>query len=91
MWRACIDWIMGVRPNYKGLLIEPCLPAAWSECHIRRSFRGSIYDIMIRNNYGTGAGVDRIIMDGKRVEGNLLPDMRDGLMHIVEVEMKKPA
>ncbi len=91
MWRVCIDWIMGVRPHYKGLLVEPCLPAAWRECRIRRSFRGSIYDIAIRNNYGTGTGVDKIIMDGKRVEGNLLPDMRDGLMHMVEVEMKKPA
>jgi len=46
---AVSQWILGIRPEFDGLRIEPCLPAAFSAVRITRRFRGCTYRISIRN------------------------------------------
>lgn len=57
-WNAVSEYLLGVKPQFNGLLIEPCLPATVSEYHIHRVFREATYDITIRN---TGAGKSSFI------------------------------
>ena len=43
------QYLLGIRPVWDGLLIDPCLPADWPEITVDRMFRGCRYHIVIRN------------------------------------------
>ncbi|MDD4279848.1 MAG: hypothetical protein PHX74_08970 [Candidatus Sumerlaeales bacterium] len=72
MLRDGVDYILGVRPDYDGLIIDPCIPAAWKSFKISRKFRGKKYEITVKNPDGVCKGVKSMIVDGKPVEGNLI-------------------
>ena len=63
---------MGIRPEHGGLRIDPCIPADWSEFSVRRTFRGKVLDIQIDNAAGVQKGVSHVILNGERIEGNLI-------------------
>ena len=54
---AISQFILGIRPEFKGLRIDPCLPNEIDNCEIVRYFRGTKYIIKITNN-GTNKGID---------------------------------
>jgi cellobiose phosphorylase len=70
---AISQWILGIRPEYDGLRIDPVVPAAWGEYSVRRRFRGSTYQITVRKPVGADCPVTALLVDGRRVEGNLVP------------------
>ena len=72
-WYAITQYILGIRPDYAGLLVDPCICPQWKEYNVRRRFRGAEYDITVQNPSGVCKGVMEIIMDGQRIDGNLLP------------------
>ncbi len=49
--------ICGVRPEYDGLRIDPCIPSDWPELRVARRFRGATYEIEILNPDGVQKGV----------------------------------
>jgi cellobiose phosphorylase len=79
------QYILGIRPEYDGLLIDPCIPHEWKGYKISRKFRGSVYHIEILNPHKRSKGVKEVILDGKMVSSNLLPQMAEGTEHIVTV------
>jgi cellobiose phosphorylase len=87
LFKALTSHMLGVRADYKGLLIDPCLPSAWKKASLERSFRGARYRVEIENPDGRQTGVRRITLDGKEVQGNLLPILNDGGVHEVKVLM----
>jgi cellobiose phosphorylase len=72
-WLAVTQYILGIRPAYDGLLIDPCICSEWREYKVCRRFRGSVYDITVQNPDGVCKGVRSIHVDGNPVEGNLIP------------------
>lgn len=82
------QYILGIKPTYNGILIEPCIPAEWEGFTVFRKFRGATYHIEIKNPNHTMKGVAGITIDGKPVEGNLIPIMHTGGTYMVEVLMK---
>jgi cellobiose phosphorylase len=52
-----------------------------------RKFRNSIYNITINNPKKVCKGVKSLILDGKLLNGNIVPNQNDGKNHIVEVEL----
>lgn len=77
-FRACTDWIMGVRPTLNGLLVDPCIPSEWKKFKVTREFRGATYEIEISNPNNVCRGVKKLVVDNQEVEGNLLPDFGGG-------------
>ena len=73
MYRVAYDWILGVRPTYAGLKIDPCVPAAWKSFKTERVYRGCRYLIEVNNPDGKQSGVTEITVDGRRIEGQALP------------------
>ena len=65
--------ILGVKPQFDGLMIDPCLPASLPEVTIRREFRGSVYDIHIVNRAGGEKAPVRITVDGQPIDGQVIP------------------
>ncbi len=84
---AATQYILGVRPDWDGLRIDPCLPADWRELHLTRRHRGATYRIHITNPDAICRGVRSVTCDGEPVEGNVLPVFNDGAEHRVEVVM----
>ncbi|MEI6862987.1 MAG: glycosyl hydrolase family 65 protein, partial [Candidatus Omnitrophota bacterium] len=84
---AITGYILGVRPDYNGLVIDPCIPKKWKHFEVRRVFRNATYDIHVKNPNGVNKGVKGLKVDGMRIEGNVAPVFSDGKVHKVEVEL----
>ncbi len=69
--------ILGIRPDYRGLRIDPCIPRDWPGFEVTRLFRGTRYRIRVRNPGGLNKGVKKIKVDGRTLEGDTLP-LREG-------------
>lgn len=79
-----VEWILGARRNYDGLLISPCLSKEVPRAKVVRTFRGARYEIELDNTAGRSIGAKSILLDGKPIQGNVLPDLRSGT-HTVQV------
>ncbi len=73
MTQLLIEHILGARRGYDGLFIDPCLPGTLPEARLTRSFRGATYHIHIVNRPGGGKGPKSITLDGRPIEGRILP------------------
>ncbi len=67
------QYILGIRPSLDGLMIDPCLPADFKEIKVSRTFRGTIYNITIKNPSDAQKGIQKLIVDGALVDGNIIP------------------
>jgi len=67
------QYILGIRPEYDGLRIDPCIPADMKGFRVTRKFRGATYEITVDNSAAVEKGVKKITMDGQEINGNLLP------------------
>ena len=72
-WYAITQYILGIKPAYDGLEIDPCICSQWKEYTVRRRFRGGIYEITVQNPDGVCKGVREIVLDGQKIEGNIVP------------------
>jgi cellobiose phosphorylase len=85
LFRVGSEWLLGIRPEWDGLRIDPCIPSHWGEFYAKRKFRGATYEILVRNPNHVSSGVSRMTLDGGEVKGNLLSALNDGEIHHVEV------
>lgn len=67
------QYILGIQPDYDGLLINPCIPKSFGNYKITRRFRGAVYHIEIQNPDQKEHGVNSIWVDGKQIAGNKVP------------------
>ncbi|MGQ9478995.1 MAG: GH36-type glycosyl hydrolase domain-containing protein [Thermoproteota archaeon] len=84
---AITQWILGIRPGYDGLIVDPCIPSGWPGFKVIRVYRGATYVIEVRNEEHVCKGVKQVIVDGKPIQGNVLPVFSDGGTHQVTVIM----
>ena len=84
-YQAATKYIMGVRPDHKGLIIDPCIPKAWDGFTAVRKFRNATYNIEVKNPDHVSKGVASMVVDGNKVYGNIAPIFNDGKIHQVEI------
>jgi cellobiose phosphorylase len=84
-WYAITQFILGIRPGYDGLEIDPCIPASMAGFSVTRRFRDAVYEIKISNAAGAQSGVRSVKLDGEPLNGNQIPYSPG--THAVEVEM----
>jgi cellobiose phosphorylase len=65
---AVSQGILGIRPDYDGLVVDPCLPDTMDGFTLSRLFRGTSYRITVRRGAEKG-----LVVDGKPVAGNTVP------------------
>ena len=65
---AVSQGILGIRPDYDGLIVDPCLPDSMDGCRLTRLFRGTRYDITVQRGENKG-----LTVNGKPVSGNTVP------------------
>ena len=84
---AITQYILGIRPDYDGLIIEPCIPDDWKEFRVTRQFRGATYQIRVTNPSHKMTGIMQIEADGQKLASNLIPLYNDGQVHNVVVNI----
>lgn len=77
------QYILGIRPSLDGLMIDPCLPAQFKELKVSRTFRGTIYNITIKNPSNAQKGIKKLIIDGIEVPGNVVPVSNSGTVEVI--------
>ena len=65
--------LLGIKPQYTGLEVDPCIPRAWPGFTATRRFRDVEYRISVKNPAGVCKGVKSLVVDGKQVEGQVVP------------------
>jgi cellobiose phosphorylase len=87
MWIAYNYYLLGIRPEFDGLVVDPHMPADWDHFSVERPFRGDHYSIYVKKNKKLMSGETKVRLDGKLLKGNLIVPQMDGKKHKVEVEV----
>ncbi len=84
---AITQYILGIRPDYDGLVINPCIPAEWEGFKVRRLFRGSLFGIEVSNPNHVSKGIREIRVNGKKNESNKISIQKNIKEYNVEIIM----
>ena len=84
---AISQFILGIQPDFDGLKIDPAIPHDWDGYKVTREFRGDIFEVEVKNPNHVSKGVKSLVVDGKEVEGNVIPMFNDGQKHTVVATM----
>ncbi|MBR6873961.1 MAG: glycosyl transferase [Ruminococcus sp.] len=84
---AISQYILGIIPDYEGLKLDPSIPEAWDGYKLTRKYRGNTYNITFKNPDHVCKGVKSVVVDGVKINGNILPVFEAGTAHEVEVTM----
>ena len=82
---AITQYILGIKPDYNGLSVNPCIPKNWNGFKVSRKFRGATYHITVSNPNHVSKGIKSVTLNGEAVEGNVLPILTKGSEAKVEV------
>ena len=86
-YHAITEHILGIKPDYYGLRIDPCIPPDWQDYTVTRKYRGATYRIKISNPDSVSKGVKSVSVDGAAIEGNVISAMEAGKEYTVDVVM----
>ena len=82
---AATQYLLGVRPEFDSLTVDPCIPADWKEFTVDRIWRGAEYRIRVTNPKGVEKGVAEIRLNGENVDS--IPVQAPGSVSEIEVIM----
>lgn len=78
-------YMLGIRPDFDALVIDPCVPADWKHFEVNRVWRGAKYEIEVENPNGVMKGVKELYLDGERVDA--IAAQPEGTTHHVKAVM----
>ncbi len=80
MYYAVTRYILGIRPDYDGIVFDPCVPEDWNGYTVSRAYRGTVCNITVGKLPHKGAKPTSISVNGKEIAGSFMPyDMLKGL------------
>ena len=85
MYRAGLEYILGLKVSGKELKLNPHIPPEWKEYRISYRHGESLYEILVLNPQSRSNGIAKIQVDGKETNQILLLD--DGQTHQVLVTL----
>ncbi|HIZ56219.1 MAG TPA: glycosyl transferase [Firmicutes bacterium] len=88
-YNSIAQWILGIRPDYDALIVDPCIPAEWTGFDVTRQFRGATYQIKVVNDQHVEKGISYMVVDGSRMDSNRIPVFADGKEHEIIAYMGK--
>ena len=69
---GCVEGILGMRPDFDGLRIDPAVPSDWKEFKIEKTFRGKKLHITVKNPDSKESGVTALTVNGRELAGNYI-------------------
>ena len=86
-YTAVTKEILGIKPTYNGLKIDPCIPADWDGFEVTRKWMGATYNIKVSNPKHIEKGVKSIKLNGNNLANNIVPIQKNGTDNTILVEM----
>ncbi|HMM34970.1 MAG TPA: glycosyl transferase family 36, partial [Thermoanaerobaculia bacterium] len=86
--RVVCERVVGVRPEWDGMRFDPCLPPGWDEARMTRPWRGATLEVAVVRDTALAPGEVRVTVDGRPVEGTLLPPPPAGAAVRVAVKFR---
>ena len=71
-WYTITQFILGIKPTFDGIEIDPCIPSTLKEYSVKRVLRDAEFDITVENPNGKESGVRQVVLDGSPIEGNII-------------------
>ena len=65
--------ILGIYPTLNGLSVDPCIPSDMEGFTVTRQYRGASYEIKVTNKDHAQKGIQSFLVDGKAIEGHVIP------------------
>jgi cyclic beta-1,2-glucan synthetase len=89
MYRAGVEWILGLRLRGATLYLDPCIPRAWPRFEVSFRYHSARYELLVENPYGVTRGISKIEMDGLPVEVSTrgIPLQDDGITHRIRATL----
>ena len=81
------QYILGVYPTHNGLSIDPCVPKDFGDFELTRKFREGTYNIKVQNPDKVEKGIKSITVDGKAIDGCVIPYVKGKETYDVVVTM----
>ena len=81
------QYILGIRPEFEGLTIDPCIPSSLREFTVTRKFRDAVYHIHICNPNHVESGIVQMTVNGVPYESNCITPQKDVREYQVEIVM----
>lgn len=78
---ASTHYMLGIRPSYNELIVDPCIPSTWDGFKVERIWRDTVYKIEVKNPEHVCKNVVKIVVDGKRVS-HILPKGNHEVCHV---------
>lgn len=67
------QYILGIRPQYEGMMIDPCVPDSWDGFKVQRRFRGKKLNIEVKNPSHVCKGIAELTLNGEKLTGSVIP------------------
>ncbi len=87
LYKAGIEYILGLKIENDMLSVRPAISSAWKEYTIRYEYKTSVYHIKVKNPNGKSTGVERFIADGEEIPQKQIKLIDNGKIHEIEVIM----
>jgi len=87
---SLVRFIYGLQPEFDGLLLRPCLPTSWKDCHITKNFRDCEYRIHYQQTEDGGCNrIGKLTVNGKEADPTLPIRPVAGAVLDIEVTLVK--
>ena len=87
LYRAGVEYILGLKVFGDRLHVDPCIPPNWREYEIKYSRGQTVYSIKVYNPAGLCRGVEAVEVDGVPQPTNTILLADDGKDHLVTVRL----
>lgn len=81
------QYILGIRPSFDGLEIDPCICSEMDSFTATRKYRGATYHITVNNPNHVEKGIKKITVNGKEIQGSCIKPVEGITEYYIEVIM----
>ncbi len=72
--KVSLEWMLGVRPVFGGLMIDPCPPAELGRVRVKRTWRGREVVVEFDSSAFRSGAAPTLMVNGSPMSGNVLPE-----------------
>lgn len=84
---ACVEGILGLRPDFDGIKLDPSIPCEWKEFSMDKDFRDKHLHITVKNLGGKQSGVAKLTLNDEVLDGNYIEASKLADNNEIVVEM----
>jgi cyclic beta-1,2-glucan synthetase len=90
MYRVALEAILGFTRRGDRFRVDPRVPASWPEFRLEYRYGSAVYEVQVERPHAARAGTQKVMLDGRVLEGEWVELVDDGGRHSVVVTPLSP-